>query len=175
MGIRESSAMPAGSSRLRSRPGMEPEAPLGDGRRRRTGANLTALVKDCMRLIDLQLQLLAIDGKEFWRSVKIQLMVVAMAGVVGLAAMTITLAALAEFLVLLTGSQGWSLLAIGGGGLVISGVLLAMSAAVIKNATGTWGRSNEELRENVRWIRDILHHDEHAEFCEQLQQESEAT
>ena len=125
------------------------------------GTNVASLVRDLARMADLQLQLLALDVTQFWSSARTGLVVSLLAGIAILGSLPVLLFGLAG---LLERGTGWSpevCQLIPGIAMTIGGAILLWVGVIrIGRASASFRRSHEELSENLKWVREVLHHDE---------------
>jgi hypothetical protein len=128
---------------------------------RALGTNVASLVRDLARMMDLQLQLLSLDVKQFWSNARAGITVSLLAGFAILGSLPVLLFGIAQTLQRAT---GWShevcLLALGttftiGGACVLWGAVIRVG-----RAAASFKRSQEELTQNLTWVREVLHQDE---------------
>jgi hypothetical protein len=124
--------------------------------------NAVTLVRDVLRLLDLQFQLLEKDVHDGWKQARIGIALGGIGAIALLAALPVLLFGISEYvrnafaisleaaLVLIS----CIVIVLGGGLAVWSLRILTQSGAALK-------RSNEELRENLAWFRSILNQEDH--------------
>lgn len=147
-----------GHSRLDDQtPGMN-----GAHRPRTVGRTpFVALLVDGLRLVDLQIQLLSLDVREFWQPAWRAVLLLAAGSAALVAALPVAMFGVAEYL-----RHNWSfsiefsLLAVSSIALVASGVLIQWSAGRLAEAATPLKRSADELRENLSWMRSVLEEDQ---------------
>lgn len=125
------------------------------------GTNIASLVRDLARMGDLQLQLLSLDVKQFWSSARIGLTISLLAAIAILASLPVLLLGIAGVLERVT---GWSpdvcRLILGAATTVVGASVMWVAVTRVGNAAATFKRSQEELTENLKWVREVLHQDE---------------
>ncbi len=125
------------------------------------GTNIASLVRDLARMMDLQLQLVSLDLKQFWSNARVGITVSLLAGFAILGSFPVLLFGIAETLQRAT---GWShevcLLALGMTFTIGGACVLWIAVIRIGRAAASFKRSQEELTQNLRWVREVLHHDE---------------
>ncbi len=108
-------------------------------------------------LAELQLELLAIDAAEARRRATWPLLALVLALVVLLGMTPVLLMGLAELLVLYANfATAWAY--------VLVAVIAAAAAAVtaklaidrLRQATASFGRSRDELKQNIQWMRSVI-------------------
>ncbi|WLD10143.1 phage holin family protein [Planctellipticum variicoloris] len=120
-----------------------------------------ALLVDGLRLVDLQIQLLSLDVREFWQPAWRAVLLLVAGSTALIAALPVALFGVAETL-----RSSWSfsiefsLLAVSSVALVASGVLILWSARRLAAAAAPLKRSADELRENLSWMRSVLEEDQ---------------
>jgi hypothetical protein len=120
-------------------------------------SGLTGLGQDAATLAELQLKLAAIDLKKTAADAKIPILVLVGAVVVGLATLPILLLGAAELVARATGlAHAWSLLLTAAAALVIALVCGALAWTRLRASFAPFGRSREELRRNIAWIRNAF-------------------
>jgi hypothetical protein len=122
---------------------------------------LVDLAVDTFKLADLQMQLMTIDFREFWARAWTSVLLLAAGAAMLTAALPVAMFGGAEYLRQSLGlSIEFALLLVSGWALVIAIGLIAWSARRLEVAATPLRRSVEELRENVKWIRGLLHGDD---------------
>jgi hypothetical protein len=123
--------------------------------------SLRSLLQDALQLVDLQLQLFNLDLSELWGRAKIAAALCIMASVAMVAALPVLLLSFAEELRAVTNWSSAGALA------VVSGTTLALGAAALfwslrqlTHAGASLARSQQELKENMAWLRSMLSGDE---------------
>lgn len=120
--------------------------------------NLAALARDLARMADLQLQLLSLDIKQFWSGARTGLFVLCLAGITVLGAIPVLLfgvAGLLERFAELTPEI--ARLIVGSVILLVGAVTMWFSLRRIGRAAASLKRSQDEMSENLKWIRDALY------------------
>lgn len=125
------------------------------------GTNIASLVRDLARMMDLQLQLLALDVKQFWSKARVGLTVSMLAGFSILGSFPVLLFGIAETLQRAT---EWShevcLLSLGATFTIGGACVLWIAVIRVGRAAVSFKRSQEELTQNLKWVREVLHQDE---------------
>ena len=125
------------------------------------GTNLASLVRDIARLLDLQLQLLALDVKQFWSKARVGITVSLLAAIAILGALPVLLFGIAEMLQRMTGWSHEVCLLTLGMTFTIGGVCVLWLAVIrVGQAATSMKGSQEELAQNLKWVREVLHRDE---------------
>ena len=123
--------------------------------------NIVSLVRDLARMVDLQLQLLALDVKQFWSSARTGLIVSLLAAIAILASLPVLLFGIAGVLEQVT---GWSAdvcrLALGAAMTLGGAGVMWIAITRVGNAAASFKRSQDELAQNLKWVREVLHQDE---------------
>ena len=129
--------------------------------RRPLGTNIASLVRDLARMSDLQLQLLSLDVRQFWSSARIGLSVSLLAAITILSSLPVLLSGIAGLLEQVT---SWSpeicQLALGAGMTLGGACVMWIAVKRVGNAAKNFKRSHEELAQNLKWVREVLHQDE---------------
>ena len=108
-------------------------------------------------LAELQGQLLAADVQECGRRAFVPGLVLIVGAALGLACLPIALAAVALLLVeFLQTSYAVSFLITAAVGAVVSAVLSAIGWFLVRQRVAVFGRSQQELLRNLRWIKKVL-------------------
>ncbi len=125
----------------------------------RTGA--AGILKDVLRLTDLQLQLLKIDLTEFWQIGKVGAVGACISLVVLLSALTVLLFGVSDAVENYFNLSGdISKLIVASVALVFGAAILSFSVNRITVAGSKLQRSQAEFTENLVWLRSILSKDE---------------
>ena len=126
-------------------------------------SNVLSLIQDGARLLDLQMQLLTVDVREFWSRAKWGIGVLVVAGVLILATLPVLLLGIA-YAIHTTWelSLAMSMAISGGAGLVLGIIALIWSVRKLTRAGERFQRSQIELSENLSWFRSMLHGDHHS-------------
>lgn len=112
---------------------------------------------DIVDLIELQGQLLALDGKVASKRFGAASVLSAVAGVIAVGVLTVLMIACGQLLhEYAEWSLGWSLMLAAGVGLVIAGILAVIALSLMKSAAAALQESSSEFKENVRWVKSIL-------------------
>lgn len=134
--------------------------PQGGASAERGPAGLLTIGMDAVKLADLQIQLLTLDVKEFWGRAKVALGLVVVASILLLAALPVALIALADLLQDLAHlTPTAALFVVSGVAIVLATVGVVWSGYQLSGAAAPLKRSTDELRENLAWIRNVLHSD----------------
>lgn len=123
----------------------------------RVASGFSQVTEDVITLIELQMQLLSLDGQQAAG----RLVRAAIAATLALVfALTTVLAAslAAGWLIHQYGglSVGWSLLVVAGIDLVIALITVGLTVLFGKRAAGFMKESSAELKENFKWIKSVL-------------------
>lgn len=125
------------------------------------GTNIASLVRDVARMGDLQLQLLSLDGKQFWSSARTGLTVSLLAAIAILASLPVLLFGIAGVLERVTGWSPDVCRLILGTAMTVGGAgVMWIAVTRVGNAAASFRRSQEELTQNLKWVREVLHQDE---------------
>ncbi len=123
--------------------------------------NATSLVRDAIRLADLQMQLFIVDAAAFWQKTRWVIVGIVSAAVVMLAAVIGFLFSFSEMLEHWGKfSPGIAKLIVSGGSLVFGLALLGISIRALTRAGGLLNRSCTELKENMDWLRSVMSQDD---------------
>ncbi|MCA9009706.1 MAG: phage holin family protein [Planctomycetaceae bacterium] len=129
--------------------------------RRPLGTNIASLVRDLARMSDLQLQLLSLDLRQFWASARIGLSVSLLAAITILSSLPVLLSGIAGLLEQVTAwSPEMCQLALGAGMTLGGACVMWFAVKRVGNAAKSFKRSQEELAQNLKWVREVLHQDE---------------
>jgi hypothetical protein len=119
-----------------------------------------ALAVDALKLTDLQLQLFTVDLQEFWAHAKMSVALLIVGTAALIAALPVGMFGVAEYLrQACSFSIEFGLLLVSSSVLILAGGLIAWSAQRLAKAAVPLQRSGEELRENLNWLRGVLHED----------------
>ena len=122
------------------------------------GSNLAALARDLARMADLQLQLLSLDLKQFWSRARKGLFVSCLAGMAVLGAIPVLLFGVAGMLERFGGvTPEIARLIVGASVLLCGAVTMWFSLRRIGEAAASLQRSQDEMSQNLKWVRDALH------------------
>ncbi len=125
------------------------------------GTNVASLARDLARMVDLQLQLLTLDVKQFWSGARTGITVSLLAGIAILGSLPVLLFGIAGVLQRVT---DWSpevcRLALGTTISIVGIGVLWIAIIRVGHAAATFKRSQEELAQNIQWVREVLHQDE---------------
>ncbi len=125
------------------------------------GTNIASLVGDLAKMMDLQLQLLSLDLKQFWSNARVGLTVSLLAGFAVLGSFPILLFGFAEILQRVTGwTHGICLLTLGASFTIGGACVFWIAVIRVGRAAASFKRSQEELLQNLKWVREVLHQDE---------------
>ncbi len=125
------------------------------------GTNIASLARDIARLLDLQVQLLTLDAKQFWSKARVGLTVSLLAGTAILGSFPVLLFGFAEMLQRLTNWSHEACLLTLGSTFTIGGASVLWSAVIrVGQAASSLKGSQEELAQNLKWVREVLHQDE---------------
>ena len=125
------------------------------------GTNIASLVRDIARLMDLQLQLVALDVRQFWSKARTGITVSLLAGIAVLGSLPVLLFGIAEMLQRMT---KWShevcLLTLGTTFTLGGACVLWRAVTQVGQAATSLKGSQEELAQNLKWVREVLHREE---------------
>ena len=125
------------------------------------GTNIASLLRDLARMMDLQLQLLSLDVKQFWSNARVGLTVSLRAGFAILGSFPVLLFGIAETLQRATGWSHGVCLLVPGTTFTTGGACVLWIAVIrVGRAAASFKRSQEELTQNLKWVREVLHLDE---------------
>ena len=125
------------------------------------GGNLAALAKDLFRMVDLQMQLLMLDLRQFWAGAKFAIILAFVAGLGFLAALPVFLLGLAGTLERMAGmNAATAQLAVAGCVFLLGVAAVRISVIWLSEASKTLKRSQEEFLTNLQWMREALHQEE---------------
>lgn len=123
--------------------------------------HFVTLLRDLVKLVDLQLQMMSLDLRQFWQEAKVSLVVIIFGAVFALGAIPVFLLGTAtlfsEALVL---PLAWVQFGLG-----ITVVLLAVATILtavkgLSRAGKSLKRSQDELHRNLEWVREVLHRED---------------
>lgn len=125
------------------------------------GTNIAAMIRDMARMVDLQFQLVSLEVRQFWSNARIGITVTMLAGCTILGSLPVLLFGIAELLQRLTGwSHGVCLLTLGSTFIGVAACVLWFAVMQIGRAAESFKGSQEELAQNLKWVREVLHRDE---------------
>jgi heme/copper-type cytochrome/quinol oxidase subunit 1 len=125
------------------------------------GTNVASLVRDIARLLDLQLQLLALDVKQFWAKARVAITVSLLAAMAILGSFPVLLFGIAEMLQRMTQWSHEACLLTLGMTFTIGGACVLWFAVIrVGQAAISMKGSQEELAQNLKWVREVLHREE---------------
>ena len=123
------------------------------------GRSVRQLGGDVLNLMELQAELLQVDVREWVQSFIRPLVALAIAGIVALGSIPIALISLGYFLEASTELPMWgAMLTAAGAGLGLAAAAAGMGIWLLKRDRAMLHRFSTELRKNVRWLREMLHH-----------------
>lgn len=161
MDSRASSGQSNGGGRLWGDVGLVDQNPpvTSDASRPRRG--MAAVGRDALKLADLQLQLMAVDVREFWAKARWASAAILVSTVVMLSAAPVILLGASQWIQTATRLDPWMASMLVGGG-VFAAALVALLASMrrLSRSAAVLGRSHAELRENLAFLRDLLHNDD---------------
>lgn len=123
----------------------------------KVGSNLAGLTHDLMTLAELQCQLVAVDLRDGLSKSLIPVVMIIGAILLALGTMPVILLGI-----------GWSLVTSAGLSIGITFLLVSLAALILAGLVAWWGstqliqalsvlkRSQNELRENIRWVKQAL-------------------
>lgn len=115
------------------------------------------LLHDVGDLAELQWELLAIDAAEARRRARWPLVAIVLAVVVLLGMAPVLLLGLAELLVLYASfAAAWAYLLVAVVAAVAAAVTVKLSIDRLGQATASFGRSRDELKQNIQWMRSVI-------------------
>lgn len=133
----------------RSRVAEEPRRPFRRG--------VGDLAHDVTTLVELQAQLFSLEMKQAFRRLVSPAVLLVLGTVFLLAALPVLLAAFAMFLIEVANlSQIPAYLIAAGAGLLLGAFALAVAALQIRNLSSIFDRSQNELKENLHWVKHLL-------------------
>jgi hypothetical protein len=113
---------------------------------------------DLLKLADLQVQLLTFDVRRFWSQAWTSVLILLAGAAMLIAALPVAMFGCAEYLrQSLSLSIEFALLLVSGGALLVAGGVIAWSARRLSVAAVPLRRSADEFRENLAWMRGLLH------------------
>lgn len=122
------------------------------------GSNLASLARDLARMADLQLQLLSLDLKQFWSRARNGLFVSCLAAIAVLGAIPVLLFGVAGLLERFGDlTPEIARLIVGISVLLCGAVTMWFSLRRIGEAAASLQRSQDEMSQNLKWVRDALH------------------
>jgi len=125
------------------------------------GTNVASLVRDIARLLDLQLQLLALDVKQFWAKARVAITASLLAAMAILGSFPVLLFGIAEMLQRMTQRSHEACLLTLGMMFTIGGACVLWFAVIrVGQAAISMKGSQEELAQNLKWVREVLHREE---------------
>ena len=126
-------------------------------------ARLANFAVDALKLADLQLQMWTVDLKTFWLGARTSIALHAIGSVILLASLPVAMLGAAEYL---RHALEWpferTLLLIAGVAAAFALSLVWYAMQQLKVASSHLKNSSDELRENLRWIRQELHDEDAA-------------
>ncbi len=123
--------------------------------------NIVSLVRDLAGMGDLQLQLLALDVKQFWSSARTGLNVSVLAAIATPAALPVLLFGIAGVLEQVTGWSADVCRLTLGAAMTLGGTgVMWIVISRVGDAAVSFTRSQEELAQNLKWVREVLHQNE---------------
>ena len=125
------------------------------------GTNVASLARDIARLLDLQLQLLTLDVKQFWSKARAAITVSLLAAMAILGSFPVLLFGIAEMLQRMTTWSHEACLLTLGFAFTIGGACVLWFAVIrVGQAATSMKGSQEELAQNLKWVREVLHQEE---------------
>lgn len=132
---------------------------------RRVRRNLSELAHDVVTLVELQVQLLAVDLRDARKSAGLAIGQLAAAICLGLGAVPLLLFAVAHVLIEYAQCPAAAAYAaVGVVAAVVAGLLLWTGSRQSARALGTIQRSRAEFEETLRWLKGSLHPAESVEY-----------
>jgi hypothetical protein len=132
---------------------------------RRFGASVTGFAHDLATLVELQFRLLAVDISDARKSIGPALALAAGAVLIAFSTLPVLLMAAAFGLAEWSGwGNGLSFLVVAVVALCLAAVCLGLVYRKVQNAKGALQRSKSELKETVRWVKESLRPDHHADL-----------
>lgn len=139
----------------------EDEASVNRNRAQPPSAGWTPLLKDVVRMVDLQFQLLSVDVRQFAQESRAASIATVLGGVLAIASVPVLMLGISQFLVeQFDWNQATTYLVVSIAALVVSATTVAWSVSRLLRAGEALDRSRQELSENLRWIRKTLHHED---------------
>lgn len=122
---------------------------------------LMIIIHECLKLADLQLQLLQIDIVDFWKRSQLALGLLTLASGLLLGSLPIGLLAFSAWLERASGlSREFCLACTAAIGFAFAVTILLWAMMLLKHATEPLSRNQEELKANLLWMRNLLHQGE---------------
>lgn len=119
--------------------------------------SIRQLSSDVITLAELQTELLKVDLKDWSKSIIRAIIAGAAALVILLASLPVLLISLGYFLEQWTElSRGASMLIAAGAGLLVAAICGGIALWSLKRDQSVLQRFSEELRKNVRWLKEVL-------------------
>jgi hypothetical protein len=123
--------------------------------------NAVELVRDVVKLFDLQLQLAYVDLQDFFRRTRLTLLAITICSIGLVASTPIFLMSLAQLV-----QRTWNLrmetalFIVGGAAALMFSLILWIAVKRLTKASRVLGRSVDEMSQNLAWLREILYKDE---------------
>ncbi len=125
------------------------------------GTNVASMVRDIARLLDLQLQLLALDVKQFWSKARVGTTVSLLAAMAILGSFPVLLFGITEMPQRMTTWSHEACLLTLGMTFTIGGACVVWLAVIrVGQAATSLEGSQEELAQNLKWVREVLYQEE---------------
>jgi hypothetical protein len=119
--------------------------------------HFSELAHDVVELAELQAKLLSLDAASAWERIRVGVVLVIVGACVLLGSLPVVLLSLAEALAeYALWPRTAALAAAGGIGLVAAGVILGLAWYRLKTMMAAFRRSQEELSQNVAWLKTSL-------------------
>jgi len=120
--------------------------------------NARALARDVLELAELQTDLLKVDTADWVKRLVLPILLLSGAIVFGIACVLILLMSLAHGLVeWFEISEALALLIAGLVGIVLGVACGLIGWQRLRGSVSVFGRSREELKRNIRWLKKVLH------------------
>lgn len=121
------------------------------------GRNLAGMTHDLISLTELQCQLVAVDLEEATSKSLLPVILIAVAILLALGTMPVALLGIGWAFVTLGGySEGTVFLMVSLVALVVAGGIGWLGVIQLRSAVAVMKRSQRELKENVRWVKQAL-------------------
>lgn len=158
-GSQRSNSMWNGNRLGRQEENIKPD--VGHAPREQVSKNLKGLLGDAVKLVDLQMQLLAVDIQDFWSHAKAGLALVIIASLTLFCGLIVLFLGLSAFLESqLDWSRHAAYFTVGGVSIAQAAGLLYWAAKRIGYSAGKLSRSKEELSDNLIWFRETFTSDD---------------
>lgn len=119
--------------------------------------NVAEFGEDLLSLAELQARLAAIEWRQNVAAAKVGGAVIALGGVMAMAALPVALAGIAELLVWgLNWNRGAALLVVAAATMLLAGLAIGLAVARLRASDMGFPLSREEFTRNLNWLRSVL-------------------